>query len=631
MCGIAGGCWKNAPPVLDRRLDIALNRLQHRGPNDCGRIKVCNDAYSVALCHTRLSIIDLCSTGHQPMETADGSLVIVFNGEIYNYKELREELSAVGHQFRSASDTEVLLMAWLQWGSACLPRLEGMFAFAVLDRRHDKLTLVRDAFGIKPLFYDQSPNGFVFASEQAALLPLRVGAMQADLQRAYDYLVHGDYDSQARSFIKGVRQLSPGHLMEIDLFSPAKAEPVFWWQPSTVESSSFSFAQAADAVREQFLQNVRLHLRSDVALGAALSGGIDSSAIVCAIRHVEPELPIHTFSYIAEGSEISEEKWIDLINKQVGAISHKVVATGHDLLSDLDNIIAAQGEPFGSTSIYAQYRIFKLAKESGITVTLDGQGADELLAGYSGYAGQRMLSLLEDGHYSALNQFARCWAAWPGRSYGGAWMRLGRMLISDRFYDWACNMIGRDTRPRWLNIEYLRSAGVALQESRTRLRDENRGRRVVAALAESLQTRGLPQLLRHADRNSMAFSIESRVPFLTIPLTELLFSLPENYLISDQGETKRIFRAAMRDIVPDAVLNRRDKIGFATPEKTWLLSIAPQLRAWIEESSGMSFLHIPQMLQHFDEVMSGKRRFSWQVWRWINFCRWHQLMGFDHI
>jgi asparagine synthase (glutamine-hydrolysing) len=627
MCGIAGGCWKNAPHDIDQRLAMAMRHLQHRGPDDRGFVMARNAGYSVALCQTRLSIIDLGSSGHQPMETKDGSLLIVFNGEIYNYKELREELRASGHKFSSSSDTEVLLAAWAEWGASSLPRLEGMFAFVVFDRRQEKLTFVRDAFGIKPLFYDRNRNGIAFASEIQALLALRGGSARPDLQRAYDYLVHGDYDSQERSFIQGVLHLPPGTLLEIDAHSPYLGEPVVWWRPQTTENCSLSFSDAADAVREQFLQNVRLHLRSDVPFGAALSGGIDSSAIVCAIRHVEPEIPIHTFSYIAAGSEVSEERWVDLVNAASGAISHKVVATGDNLLRDLDHIITAQGEPFGSTSIYAQYRVFQLAKENGITVTLDGQGADELLAGYNGFAGQRMLSLLENRNYSSVWEFANRWGQWPGRSSMGAWMRFCRMLGPSRLHGLVYALLDRDIRPPWLNVRSLKDAGVVLQERRPELRHENRGRRVIEALVNSLQTQGLPQLLRHGDRNSMSVSIESRVPFLTIPFANLALSMPENYLISDDGETKCLFRAAMRGIVPDTVLDRRDKIGFATPERAWLMEIAPQLRQWISESSDIEFLNISQMLKAFDQVMSGKRPFSWSVWRWVNFCRWFHIMG----
>jgi asparagine synthase (glutamine-hydrolysing) len=475
------------------------------------------------------------------------------------------------------------------------------------------------------LFYEQGEDGLLFASEQAALLALRGRTAPPDLQRSYDYLVHGDYDSEARTFIDGVRHLLPGTLLDIDLSSRQTAEPVLWWQPKTAQTSRLSFVDAVEATRDRFLSNIKLQLRSDVPLGAALSGGIDSSAVVCAMRHIEPDQPIHTFSYIATGTHLSEERWVDLVNETASAVSHKVVATASELARDLDKLIAIQGEPFGSTSIYAQFRVFQLAHEHGITVTLDGQGADELLAGYDGYPGFRMLSLLEAGSFGTMHQFARQWGRWPSRSYRTAWMRLGYSVLPDASRSYVRKAFGRDDQPAWLKTDMLREAGIRFRPNRaTRMKDARR-RRLVEQLGRSLQNRGLPHLLRHGDRNAMAFSIESRVPFLTIPMADLLLSLPENYLLSDQGETKRVFRAAMRGIVPDAILDRRDKIGFATPESSWLAEIAPTVRGWLQDAALVPFLDRDNLILAFDNVVAGKVPFTWQAWRWVNYIRWYRL------
>jgi asparagine synthase (glutamine-hydrolysing) len=629
MCGIAGGFWFRDQENIDVRMRSALDCLRHRGPNDSGYDVVRASARTVAIGQTRLSVIDLSSGGHQPMLSADGHLALVFNGEIYNYKELREELRALGRTFRSESDTEVLLAAYAEWGAACLPRLVGMFAFVVHDRLRDRLFCARDAFGIKPLFYEWTDGHLLFASEQRAMRALRGTAFEPDLQRSYDYLVHGDYDSQERSFLKGVCHLPPGTSLDVDLTSSVRAEPVTWWRAPTVLTFEHSFADAVEAVREQFLQSVRLHLRSDVPLGMALSGGIDSSALVCAVRHIAPDLPIQTFSYIADDQRISEEKWVDLVNEKAGAISHKVRLTAEDLGRDLDRLVSIQGEPFGSTSVYAQYRVFQLAKEHGITVTLDGQGADELLAGYDGYPGQRMLSLLEGGEYLAMHRFARRWGDWPNRSYWRACMYFGRAVFPDTLYRHARKAKGRDFEPAWLKTGLLREAGVRFQETRTPMLATCKRRRVVEQLAYSLQVRGLPHLLRHGDRNSMAFSIESRVPFLTTGMAELLLSMPEDYLISDSGETKRVFRAAMRGIVPDVILDRRDKIGLATPEREWFLRVAPKIREWLGEGFAIPFIDRKPLLAAFDAVVQGSAPFTWQAWRWANYVRWYQTQAFD--
>jgi asparagine synthase (glutamine-hydrolysing) len=288
-------------------------------------------------------------------------------------------------------------------------------------------------------------------------------------------------------------------------------------------------------------------------------------------------------------------------------------------------MIRAQGEPFGSTSIYAQYRVFQLAKENGITVTLDGQGADEMLAGYSGYSGQRLRSLVETGHLLAASRFARAWAQWPGRSLSMAGKTLVGQLSQGALYQMLRTLHAGKSNPSWLNVATLHEQGVNTSFPRIQPTYTARGRRVVAALALALQQRGLPALLRHGDRNSMRFSVESRVPFLTLDMVDLLFSMPENYLISPQGETKSVFRAAMRGIVPDEVLDRRDKIGFATPEQDWLLSMAPTVRQWLQADLNLPFFNQAKILQEFDGIVAGKKPFSWQVWRWVNFCRWYSL------
>lgn len=626
MCGITGGWWSQEPSDSSDRVAASLSKLKKRGPNDQGSEVYRSVTGTVILGHTRLSIIDLSAAGHQPMVSKNGRYSLVFNGEIYNYRELRKELVRLGHVFSSDSDTEVLLAAWQEWHIDCLVRLEGMFAFVVYDKQKNILSCVRDGFGIKPFFYDQRPDRFLFASEQAALSSLRTEGPQPDWQRCYDYLVHADCDSEERTFIDGVKHLQPGHWLELDLSSPQLNEQQCWWRPRTLPSSPLTFAQAIEAVREQFLRNIRLHLRSDVPLGAALSGGIDSSAVVCAMRYVEPDLPISTFSYIAASTELSEEKWVDRINQYAGAKGHKVTASNTDLLSDLDRLIVAQGEPFGSTSIYAQYRVFQLAREQGVTVTLDGQGADELLAGYIGYPGYRLLSLLEQGNFRAVHKFAANWSRWPGRSYKLALMSLGRIILPNGLYANARKVLGRDFSPDWLNVNRMRDAGVHLTEARASLEPSGKTRRVIEQLADSLQHRGLPALLRYGDRNSMQFSVESRVPFLTVPMANLLLSLPEHYLISNDGETKSIFRAAMRGIVPDDVLDRKDKIGFATPEREWLLGMAPIVREWLQASDHVPFLNRGALLKRFDAVVEGAIPFNWQVWRWVNFVRWYEQL-----
>lgn len=623
MCGIAGGVWPLSTHPQSQ-LAAAMRSMQYRGPDDSGLLVEDVADSVIGLAHVRLSILDLSAAGHQPMLSHNGRWVIVFNGEIYNYRELRGELEAVGCKFQSDTDTEVLLNAWCHWGRGCLPKLTGMFAFAIVDRLEQTLTCARDAFGIKPLYYCLNPGqGFRFASEPQALFKLIPFKPSVNWQRAYDYLVHSDYDSNSDTFFAGVNHLLPGYLITVDLAAQVAPLPTCWWTPSTAEHSYCSFADAVAQVREQFLLNVSQHMRSDVPIGAALSGGIDSSAVVCAIRHLEPDLPINTFSYIATGG-LSEEDWVDRVNHHVNAVSHKVHFGSEDLIRDLDDLISCQAEPFGSTSIYAQHRVFKKAKQHGIKVILDGQGADEMLAGYIGYPGQRLRSLLDNLDLTQAYGFLRAWSAWPGRSKTQAIKYLAAETTKGGLYRLLRRINGRKSSPPWLKTQALQDAGVQLLEPR-QFPADLQGRRVIASLALALSRKGLPSLLRHADRNSMYSSIESRVPFLTLDMVNLLLSMPEHFLVSSQGETKYIFRQAMRGIVPDEVLDRRDKIGFETPENHLLSGLCPVAQDWLATALDIPLLDRAMLASIFDTESALDPKLSPQLWRLLNFCRWHQL------
>lgn len=626
MCGILGFYCVNPQRVDSVTLKLALNALRHRGPNDTGL-----DAYATAdgklyLGHSRLAVIDLSSAGHQPMKSHDGRYTIVFNGEIYNYRELRRELTQLGLQFQTESDTEVLLASWQMWQAECLSKLIGMFAFAIIDHKESRLTLVRDPFGIKPLYYSQTPDEFSFASELPAL-QMMLGQAKLDCQRAYDYLVWGSYDYQDSTMFQGCYHLQPGHLLEINLEQFSKSEPLRWWWPSIAERTNLTFEQAADRFRQLFLDSVRLHLRSDVPLGAALSGGLDSSAIVCAMRQMEPDLPIHTFSFIAKGSFADEEKWIDLINHHVDAQAYKVVVTPSELMLDLDDLVVAQGEPFATTSIYAQYRVFKLAREKGFTVTLDGQGADESLAGYNGFPNGRMRSLIQQKSIFQLASFVRNWAQWPGRSLKQSISALLQEATPDFLFKLLRSSRYMMATPLWIDKDVLQELGIDLSLPRSVESGDSHCRGLADSLRTALTIRGLKALLRHGDRNSMRWSIESRVPFLSAPLVEFLLTLPEPYLLSAKGETKRVFRKAMRGIVPDAILDRRDKIGFSTPEANWLRGC--DFRPWIDESivKRVPFLKHNQLCKFVSGQLEGNSPYTAQTWRILNFCRWFELFN----
>jgi asparagine synthase (glutamine-hydrolysing) len=626
MCGIAGFLGRPVEGSAEPSSTIPLSSLAHRGPDDAGWVA---QAYPVApfqlvLLHRRLSILDLTQAGHQPMATADGAYTIVFNGEIYNYRELREQLQRAGWTFRTQTDTEVLLHAYAHWGAACLCRLVGMFAFAVLDKRRRTLFLARDFFGIKPLYYVRSAGGFAFASEIKALLGWLPLKRTVQPQRLYDFLRLDRTDHGSHTFWREIFQVPSAHYLEVPLARPAQGQPTRYWNLHQGEPLELSFEEAAQRVREKFLNNIHLHLRSDVPVGVSLSGGIDSSAIVACMRRVAPQAEVHAFSYIADDPGVSEERWVDLAGRHAHAIIHKVRPQPDDLLADLDRLIDAQDEPFGSTSIYAQYRVFRLAQQHGIKVMLDGQGADELMAGYRQYVPARLGSLLRRGSLIEACRFAHHAGQLPGmRGHTRLWLQACRLLLPAR----VARCLHRWMMPPWLNADWFRQRGVVLTPAPTaRVHDLLR-----EELRETTATTSLPMMLRLEDRNSMAASIESRVPFLTPDFADFVLRLPEEYILGSDGTTMNVFRQAMRGIVPDAILDRRDKIGFATPEQRWLKTLRP----WVEETlaseraRAIEALNVPAMQRDWNAVLAGRARFDFRIWRWVNLIRWADRFNVD--
>jgi asparagine synthase (glutamine-hydrolysing) len=633
LCGIAGSVTVQAGAELGRLAPTLLRRLEHRGPDDYGWLTLFRESVRLGrgepgpgpvetlLLHRRLSILDLSTAGWQPMGMPDGRFYLVFNGEIYNYLELRAELELLGHVFRSHSDTEVLLHAFAEWDWQVLPRLVGMFAFAILDVKNRMLFLARDFFGIKPLYYTSSPDRFSFASEIKALLELPGVKRRVNPQRLFEYLRFGRTDHGNGTLFADILQLPAAHFLEVPLDRPGAVRLTRYWSLNRDERIDLSLEEATRRLRDLFLDSVRLHLRSDVAVGAALSGGIDSSAIVTAMRQVEPRLQIHTFSYVAEDPALSEERWVGIAGSRAGAVLHMVQPKPHELVADLDRLIYLQDEPFGSTSIYAQHRVFQLAREAGITVMLDGQGADELLGGYRIYLAARLASLLRQGRWVEAVRFLRRASRLPGT--GGLWrvlLQAGGLLLPPAVRALAKRCAGEELMPAWLNARWFHERGVAvLFPPRSGERDILREQ-----LCQTLLETSLPMLLRYEDRNSMAYSIESRVPFLTAPLVSFTLGLPEEYIIAPDGTSKNVFRRAMRGIVPDAVLDRRDKVGFATPEQGWLSTLRP----WVEETLSceaarrIPALDGPGMEREWQAVYQGRRRFDFRLWRWLNLIRW---------
>lgn len=655
MCGIVG-MWQRAGGIDPTTLVAATDSIRHRGPDDEGYLlirsggdladgmvacrgretaepdglvpvsEVRRGEHDLAFGFRRLSIVDLTRDGHQPMVAPDGQTAIVFNGEIYNHVELRSELEAIGVRFRSRSDTEVALHAFRTWGTDCFARFTGMFAIAVWDGWNRRLVLARDHFGIKPLLYSMRGDRFAFGSELKALLEIPWVGRQADPQQVHHFLVTGRAGQDAGSMIAGVKQLPAAHWMSIEASGDelVMRDRRRYWSFDLTRRERMGGQAAAQRVREAFDESVRLHLRSDVTVAAALSGGIDSSSIVMSMRQlVGADQPIRTFSFISDQEETSEERWIRIVADAAGVEPTTVKPSSRELVDDLDDLVAAQDEPFGSTTIYAQYRVFKLAREHGIKVMLDGQGADEYLAGYRGYVPARLATLLRRRRWRDYARTLRGAAALPGHA--------GIPELIRASMDLAMRQTAR-RRPvvagggaAWLGSEWFAS-----HEVMTALPFHARGGDVLReSLVDTIQRTSLPELLRYADRNSMAHSIESRVPFLEPKLVELVLALPEERVLPSHATTKWVFREAMRPVVPAPILDRRDKIGFDTPEQAWLES----MRGWVEETlNGPEIERIPALRarplrEMWAGVLHGHRPYSKTIWRAVNLVRWAERLG----
>ncbi|HYE86941.1 MAG TPA: asparagine synthase (glutamine-hydrolyzing), partial [Vicinamibacterales bacterium] len=544
-------------------LELMNAQLVHRGPDDGGEWVSADGRAGLA--NRRLAIIDLSPAGHQPMLSADQRYAIAFNGEIYNYLEVRSELCALGHRFASESDTEVLLTAFRHWGADCLPRLNGMFAFAVWDSVEGRLFAARDRFGEKPFYYTAAPGQFAFASEIKSLLALPWVSRRADHRAIARYIGLALVDGEPGTFFEGIRQLPPAHYLMLD--GDGRVTLTRYWDVNVdAHECTLPEAERTARFRELFVDAVRLRLRSDVAVGSSLSGGLDSSSIVCAINALRaPDSPPqNTFSARHESAAVDEGRYMERVVAHTGATPHDVWVKAGDLAADIDRFVWHQDEPVAHTSQFAQWKVMELAKTAGVTVLLDGQGADETIGGYpSPTFGYRFAELFRGGEWAGLVEELGAFKRVQG-SLGLGLRFLGASVLPQR--------LRAGARARFhATSGLLPGASAGLEEPRPAHRTLRR------ALHHIMTVSSLPSLLRYGDRNSMAFSREARLPFLDHRLVEFVFSLPSRDLVGG-GVTKRVLRAAMRGLVPEVVLDRTDKIGFATPERDWMLGTA---RAWM--------------------------------------------------
>jgi len=605
MCGIAGIIRTDGGPVDVARLQEMTTRLRHRGPDDegyllgtfpsgeavpaCGAqtvaplraqlpaVEVGARPASLIFGHRRLAIIDCTPAGHQPMADREGLLWLVYNGEIYNYIELREDLARQGHLFRTRSDSEVLLAAYAEWGPACLDRFNGMWSFCIWDRRRGELFCARDRFGVKPFYYSYDGATFAFASEIKALLAGRALAPTINEDSAYDYLQLDLLDHTDSTMIAGVQQLPPGHCLRLGGGGQLTVRRYYTLSHTSVERDCdvHSIAALGATYRDLLSEAVRLRLRTDVPLGSCLSGGLDSSAIVCTMRRLLPTSGAQqqTFTAAYDDPASDERQFAEQVVAATGATAHYVFPRGEELWDELVALSWYQDEPFSSTSIYAQWCVMRAARRAGVTVMLDGQGGDELFAGYTIYYPIWPRELLRRGRLARFRE--ECVSSAPMLERTP--VRLAAKAAAVLYEPLTKRLRRRRRGLELLNEEFARrhvAHDTRWEEARPRADLQTR------LWADQGQFR-LPRLLHYEDRNSMAFSIEARIPFVDVHLAEWAFQQPPEVKLH-HGWTKYVARQGIVGVCPDPIVWRTDKMGFATPETQWMQAGAEMLRALSE-------------------------------------------------
>jgi asparagine synthase (glutamine-hydrolysing) len=597
MCGIAGYLNLAAPGAGRDTLERCARALAHRGPDGEGYFQ----EGRIGLAHRRLAIIDLSPTGAQPMLV--GHLAIAYNGEIYNYRELREELKVAGHTFASESDTEVLGRAYLHWGPSFIDRLRGMWAFAIADRQSGTLLCSRDPFGIKPLYYARHAGAYLFASEPAALLAAGVPA-RANLRRCAEYLAVGICDHTSDTFFAGIEQLVPGALMLIDGQGRERVLAQLDLRFNAAERTC-TLDEFAARVRE----SVRLHLRSDVPVGTCLSGGLDSSTVAALAGAAYREDSGRQFAAVTAGSADptrDERPFAASVVDYCGLAWHTTVPDSHRFAAEVDACIRAQGEPVLSPSAYFQYSVMRTAAEARLKVMLDGQGGDELLCGYERYVPLAVRDVARSaGIVAAARQFLRsALGTTPGLT--------GMTALAAYFWIPRLRRASIARRTEFLSPESRAFVGEMLESMASSYQS------LAATRFADITRYSLPALLRYEDRNSMAHSVEARVPYLDRAVTDCALRLPLDDL-SRHGYSKYPLRRLAAQVLPGPIAWRKSKRGFEPPVESWLAPMADSMQEAIERSA-----LVQRLCQRVPRIAHAAMPARWRL---FNLATWQQTFS----
>ena len=615
MCGIYGRLERHGPLVRSTADLLAVRRLEHRGPDDDG--VWCGARAFLGM--RRLSVIDV-GGGHQPIGNEDGSIQVVYNGEIYNFRELRAELEAHGHRFVTRSDTEVIVHGYEEWGEAVLDRLNGMFALALWDGRSDTLLVARDRLGVKPLYYYVDPGRLIFASEIKAILAHPDVPRDVDPTGLLNYFAYGHAVGE-QTIYRGIRKLLPGHLLRVRGHA---IETRVWWNPVPGALTAMSLAECAAEVRRLLEDSVRLRLIADVPLGAFLSGGLDSSAVV-AIMARQMDRPVQTFAIGFEfGAEFNELPDARLVSAHIGTAHHELVIRPRDLVDTLQTLVYHFDEPFGDAACFPTYLVSRLARQH-VTVALTGEGGDELFGGYRRYLAARWIGMLRRATgglagpvmspFLALPRFRRVKKLVEAAGTRGEAARYAGFLRV--FSDEAL----RDL----LDARYEQAAQAydALDVYRRHFLDARAADELNRYMYVDMKTWLADTYLEKVDKTSMAVSLEARVPLLDYRLVEFALTIPSSFKMRG-GVTKRVLREAVRDLLPERTM-RKPKHGFAVPTDPWFRGELKQFAFDVlldPSTRRRGYVRTAEVERLWDEHQQGREVRNSHLWLLLNFELW---------
>lgn len=664
MCGISGIINSDRSGFAVSDLKAMTDVITHRGPDgegyilfdgnnkptvlggkdtpvavyECGMpyqpsglIDESKNSFAIAFGHRRLSIIDLSPFGHIPMCYNNERYWITFNGEIYNYQVIRKELEALGHHFISHTDTEVILAAYSQWGVDCLHHFNGMWAFSIYDTVSGEVFLARDRFGIKPLYYWVSENGaFCFGSEIKQFTTLPGWKATLNSQKAYDFLVYNMSDHTDETMFNKVFQIPAGHyfkssIQDIHAGKNGRVEIKKWYRPQ-YKGFRGTFEEAAKGFHRHFKESVKEHLVADVPVGSALSGGMDSSAIVCEVNEILREKADgskqKTFSYCTSDERYNEKKWMDEVIAATNVDANYVFSNGDEVFKHANKLVWHLDEPNQSQSELATWEIYKAGKDNNVKVLLSGQGADEYISGYEAFMTFRWLQLFKKLKFKKLNKDIEQNQTFKKQSIPKTYFRLSYFLMPR----WIRRYFSRNTSYYKMMMSLVSVKNLRSTEKHPFDSIPYRDNSIFNIACRQLLHYPLQKYLHFDDRLSMSNSVEARVPFLDHRLVEFTTQLPADYL-DGIGEPKKIIKYGLKDILPEKIRNRFDKIGFVTAEEKWVKEThTAEFRQMLEKAVKNSKGIIkPDALDYFDNICAGKLPFDYTYWRLISFGIWMEV------